>query len=354
MLDAITVTADRPTFQYQRRVSIVIAGAGQRWDFANFRCRFEVRRGDSQAPNTADVRIYNLRDDAANQIAPVTSEFKTLTIKVGYGENTPPEQLGQIFTGTICQVRVGRESALDTYVDITAADGDRAYNFATISASMVAANPAGIAATLQNAMSAHGVTQGTKPAFSTSSVLSRGKVLYGPAKDELRDFCQDVNVAWSVQDQLLTYISMTALQPGPPLKLTPTSGLIGTPEQTQNGITVRSLMNPSIKIGSLIVLDATINRQRYPTDYLSVAGSLATSQQNRINAENQYYVMWVEHSGDTRGTEWYSTMTCLAVDANLIDVDLTGALIAPLGPIVRYGPDGPALNPDGSPILIGG
>jgi hypothetical protein len=339
MLDEITVTADRPTFQYQRRVSIVVAGAGVRWDFANFRCRFDVRRGDLQSPNTCDVRIYNLSDDSANQLAPVTSEFKTLTIKVGYGENTPPEKLGQIFFGTICQVRIGRESQLDTYVDITAADGDHAYNFATISASQVSANPAGIAALLQNAMSAKGVTQGAKPAFSSASVLSRGRVFYGAVKEELRDFAVDANVAWSVQDQLLSFISMTAYsQPGPPLKLTPTSGLIGTPEQTQNGITLRALMNPSIKIASLIELDATINRLRYPTDYLSVGGNLATALQNKTNDQNQYYVMWVEHSGDTRGTEWYTTATCLAVDAHLIDVDLTGALIAPLGPIVRYGP----------------
>ena len=342
VLPEIVVTATRPSFQYQRRVSIVVERIGAQWDFAKFRCRFEVRKGDMQSPNTCDLRIYNLSDDTANQLAAVgASEFKTLTIKVGYGEDTPPALLGQIFTGTIRQVRAGRESQLDTYVDITAADGDHAYNFATVSANMVAANPEGVAQVLQNAMTAigSGVLPGKIPIFSTSAKLSRGRVFYGSAKDELRDWAQDVDVVWSVQDNLLTFISMTAYQPSTaPIKLTPTSGLIGTPEQTQNGITVRCLMNPNIKIASLIVLDATINRMRFAQDFGSVAGNLATQLQNQVNAENQYYVMWIEHVGDTRGTEWYSTMTCLSVDAKLIDVDLTGALIAPSGPTVRYGP----------------
>jgi hypothetical protein len=290
-----------------------------------------VRKGDMETPNSCDLRIFNLNPDTVNALVPVTSEFKTLTIKVGYGVNTPPELLGQIFTGGICQVRAGRESQLDTYVDITAADGDAAYNFATISATQIAANPAGIAALLQNAMSAHGVTQGSKPAFSASSALSRGRVFYGAIKDELRDFTDNVDVVWSIQDQLLTFISMTAYsQPGPPIKLTPTSGLIGTPEQTQNGVTARCLMNASLKIGSLIELEATINPLRLAVNLTSQVANTNALLLSQLSATNMYYVMCVDHTGDTRGTEWYSTLTCLSVDAKLTNIDLTGAInVAP-------------------------
>jgi hypothetical protein len=44
------------------------------------------------------------------------------------------------------------------------------------------------------------------------------------------------------------------------------------------------------------------------------------------------------HDGDTRGQEWYTTATCLAIDSQLGNVNLTGALIASPPPTVRYGP----------------
>jgi hypothetical protein len=37
----------------------------------------------------------------------------------------------------------------------------------------------------------------------------------------------------------------------------------------------------------------------------------------KLNAKGQYYVMAVDHSGDTRGDDWTSRLTMLAVDAEV-------------------------------------
>jgi hypothetical protein len=74
-----------------------------------------------QTPNSADVRIYNVADSTAERIK---NEFTQVVIQAGYQAN-----FGLVFRGTIKQIRKGREDAKDTYVDITAADGDAAYNF---------------------------------------------------------------------------------------------------------------------------------------------------------------------------------------------------------------------------------
>jgi hypothetical protein len=97
-------------------------------------------------------------------------------------------------------------------------------------------------------------------------------------------------------------------------------------------------LNANIKVCSLIQLHATINRMRFGVFLGSEVPNSLNQAQNLINANGLYYVMNVSHDGDTRGTEWYSTATCLAVDARLRNVDLTGALIAAPPPKVRYGP----------------
>jgi len=334
------------TTQYLRKLSVVVAsaterivvqGTGESWDFANFRCRFEVRKGDSQMPNSCDVRIYNLDTPTTNKLAPVTSEFKTLSVSAGYeGGN-----YGQIFSGTIAQVRVGRESQLDTYIDITGADGDHAYNFATVSAAQAALNPAGIAALLQNAMKVYGVVnQPPIPQFLKDKVVdtTRGYSAYGSVKDEMRLLADNNDFYWSMQDGTPTYVSQTEAPTAETIVIGPNSGLIGTPEQTQNGILFRTLLNPNLKVCSLIQLNATINRLRFGLSYLDEVNNRNAAAQNNINSNGLYYVMNVMHEGDTRGNDWYSNATCLAIDARLKNVDLTGALIAAPPPKVRYGP----------------
>jgi hypothetical protein len=94
------------------------------------RVTFQIRRGEMQTPNSADVRIYNVADSTAERIK---NEFTQVVIQAGYQAN-----FGLVFRGTIKQIRKGREDAKDTYVDITAADGDEAYNFSPIARSLAA------------------------------------------------------------------------------------------------------------------------------------------------------------------------------------------------------------------------
>lgn len=321
------------TKQYLRKVSVVIASETQRLDFAQFRCRFQIRKGDQQSPNSCDVRIYNLSDDTANTLAPRTSEFQTLTVSAGYEGN-----YAEVFSGTIAQVRIGRESQLDTYVDVTAADGDHAYSFAAVSAAQAALNPGGIAQLLQNAMKIYGVNTPAIPQFIKDKVVDsvRGYSSYGSVKDEMRLLADNGDFYWSIQGGNPTYVSHTEVPQEEVILIGPNSGLIGTPEQTQNGIVLRTLLNANIKVCSLIQLNATINRLRFGVDLPSQANNVNSARQNNINADGLYYVMNASHDGDTRGTEWYTTATCLAIDSQLSNVDLTAALIASPPPTVRY------------------
>ncbi|MGH9810446.1 MAG: phage protein, partial [Terriglobia bacterium] len=66
--------------QYLRTLSVQVGtDSGQGLDFAQFRVVFQVRRGDIQTPNSADVRIYNVSDQTANRIG--SKEFTRLTLQ---------------------------------------------------------------------------------------------------------------------------------------------------------------------------------------------------------------------------------------------------------------------------------
>lgn len=301
------------TLQYLRKISVIVAtAAGEGLDFADFRVSFQVRRGDRQTPNSCDIRILNLSDATAKKIG--TKEFTQISLKAGYEGN-----FGVIFQGQIKQVRKGRIDQKTTYVDITAADGDSAYHFATISLSLAANFPPvdGLLGMIQSLAQA-GIQQPAKTPQISSNKRVRGRVFYGVTRDELRDFCNANDMKWSIQDGVLTLIPMTGYLPAPIPVISPSSGLIGVPEQTQNGIEMRVLLNPQIKIGQLVKLDSSdINLLRLGLDSGSQSNNLALQQQVKTNADGLYYVMVANHSGDTRGAGWYTDMVCLAVDATI-------------------------------------
>lgn len=336
-LPEITVTsqslASAPTpattLQYLRKFSLNVSGAlGAGLDFAEFRCTFAVRRGDIQTPNSCDARIYNLKNDTARRL--LGNEFTTVTIKAGYEGN-----FAQIFQGSIKQTRKGRIDGRDSYVDITAADGDHAYNFATISQPLVSASDASVMKAIQGALANFNVTTGTLPVFAQAQ-LPRGKVMYGTIKDQLREIANNNDCVWSIQDGALTMIPKTAYIASPPLVISSQNGLIGVPEQTANGIEVRTLLNPSIKIGTSIQLIGTINRLRYGLNINDVPQNLKLQQQVKTNADGLYYVMYVNHQGDSRGVPWFSDLICLAVDAGIPpDIDLSNRFFSATDSIPR-------------------
>jgi hypothetical protein len=353
-LDEITVTAQStanqssttsqtstPSEQFGRKYSLVVGtNSGSAIDLSQLRFKFFTKRGDFENPNTCDVRVYNLSDKTANKVK--GNEFTQLVLKAGYQGN-----YGQIFIGTICQARIGRENQLDSYVDFTAADGDEPYNYAPVISSVAAGanSPNAILAANLNAMRA-GATSGTfgqgYVGQLSSTTTPRGETLYGNARDIMRQLARDNDMSWSIQDGQLTMIPLTSYIPGDAVVISPDTGLVGVPEQTQNGISMRMLLNPYVKIGQTIKLQATVNKLRLtPGAFYDGQNKNLTAAGAKINGQGLYYVMVATHTGDTRGNPWYTDVVCLAVDATLNisikDFYLDNFYVAGVGPVTRFG-----------------
>lgn len=299
------------TTQYLRKVGLVVSVGSKGLDLSNMRIVFRTQQQDADAPNTAVIRVYNLAESTAKSIQ---TEYQQVSLQAGYeGGN-----FGLIFAGTIAQVKRGRESAIDSYVEIYASDGDQAYNFAFCNRTLAAGSSpqdraSAIAQSMDPYLSQKGIT--IPQSVGTGGTLPRGKVLFALARDPLSDLTQSVGCTWSIQNGQVVVIPLTGYAPGEAVVLNADTGMIGIPESTNNGIQVSCLLNPKIKLGTRIQIDnrsintTTVRQQGIFPRY----GDLSFPA--TVTNDGFYRALVVEHSGDNWSTgDWTTHLTCLAID----------------------------------------
>ncbi|TJZ75573.1 phage protein [Chitiniphilus eburneus] len=294
--------------QYLRKVSLKIGNDDQALDLSDLHFRFVIRRGDIQTPNTADIIVYNVSDNTAQS---VQKEYTRVVLQAGYDGS-----FGVIFDGTIKQVRRGRESPTDTYLAITAADGDSAYNFATLNVTLAAGSTAKDRLDeMEKVLGPHGVSIGYTPTLDDSK-LPRGRVFFGPVKNYLSWLVKNAEAKWSIQDGTVQICPLNSYVPGTPVIVSYATGMIGLPEETINGLNMKMLLNPNVKIGTLIQIDnASIQQYRFGMSTSNTVDNENILLMRDKHNDGYYYVMIAEHYGDTRGNDWYTVVRCLAVDA---------------------------------------
>lgn len=303
-------SAPSSELQWLRKVGLIVSSGSSGLDLSSFRIRFRVQQWDvTSAPNHTIIRVYNLSDDTAKS---VQKEFQRVTLQAGYEGGS----FGVIFDGTLKMARRGRESPTDTYLDILAADADVGRNFSVVNKTLAAgATPKD---QMNAVIAAMGLPTGYVPDLPAGA-LSRGKVLFGMARSRMTDIASSSGTTWSVQNGQVVVIPLTGYRPDQAVVLNSNTGMIDKPEQTEDGIHVKTLINPRVKIGTLVQINnASIQRAFLGGDNLFFQGRLETlpGLLPKVTDDGFYRVYVAEHYGDTRGTDWYSDLTCLAIDAS--------------------------------------
>jgi hypothetical protein len=301
---------------FGRKCSLVIGNdSGDGLELSELHVKFVVNRADVQSPAHADIRVYNLSRDTMQRLE---QEFTHVFLQAGYEGN-----YGLIFSGKVRQFRKGRENATDTYLDILAQDGDDGYNFAVLNTSLPANwDQAEMHAEILKAFEPYGVTTGYVPEFG-GPALPRGRVLYGMARDHLRTLAGGSGSSWHISDGLLNMVPLASTLPGDVEVLTSATGMVGMPQQTINGVTVKSLLNPRIKHGGQIKIDnASVQQQAFNISYQPGLANANFAQDGDgpvtntgLDADGNYKVYSITMTGDTRGLEWYSDLICVGLDA---------------------------------------
>ncbi|MEK8128658.1 hypothetical protein WMW72_12145 [Paenibacillus filicis] len=274
---------------FGRRYRVIVSRSdGTALDVSQLRCTFKIQKTIQQQPNFSEIAIYNLAPDTENSII---QEGNRIVIEAGYEGN----QYGVIFDGDVIQPIRDKEDGVTYRLTLYSLDGDRFMNQGFVGFSVLKG---------QSARSLVGniVAQSKVPAqvgsisdgFSAQE-LSRGKVVFGLAKDYLRQLAQSQEASFYIEDGKVNLVRMADLPVGEILDLAPASGLIGNPAQNDQGVTFKCLLNPSVKINTLVRIDNSLIRAQ-------------TYQQGQVirnlDSEGIYRVIKVTYSGDTRGDNW--------------------------------------------------
>jgi hypothetical protein len=330
-----TVTTPAPTSTqlWGRQLSLIVAdqnGDGRELVVPisggpSLHVTFSVKHQILSTPNTMRARIYNLSDQTKKYIASqgtllvqannLNIANGQIVLKAGYAGN-----YGIIFQGSIRQVRIGRENPTDTYVDIFGADGDFSRNWGIINTALAAGySQADVMAVSAAYMKSFGVTAGTPPTVAPGSETTvpiappkaspRGRLLWGNIKDVLHDLAAAHDNTWNLNNNVLNFLPRTAYTPGAAVVLTSHTGLIGLPELTDAGVKARCLLNPALGVGSRVQIANSLIQQP--------AANLGYSALNvfpSLDADGFYKILWIDHTGDNRGTNWYSDFICISID----------------------------------------
>ncbi len=290
--------------QWNRKISLILGSStGDGIDLEGLRIVFKVKKQDFETPNTLEVTIYNPSEDTIKR---TKKEFTDIVLQAGYEGN-----FGVIFKGTIVQTFTSREGGTDTYLRIIATSGDEAYNFAIVNESIEAGGSySDMTQAAFKSMSEKGVTKGYESAEDLSPfTFPRGQVLYGPARKYMQVAAESTQQTWTIDDGKLQIIPIQGYLPDEAVVLNFESGLIGTPEQTEEGIKIRALLNPLLVPGGRVQVDSgLIKEQTFNTKYG------APNFRSFLDADGFYRIIATEHEGDTRGNSWYTDLICVSID----------------------------------------
>jgi len=282
--------------QYLRYCSVT---ADSSIDFSTLRCRFQISQWTMQTPSILKLIISNITPAHAQQF--VHQEYKTITIDAGYQDGH-----GIIFKGDIKQAIYGRESPTDTIVTVYAADLDRFHNYAVVHTTFP---PGSTPQQHVNAAIQAGASMGASKGYIgidlATPTFPRAVTLFGMARDVLANITQGKQATVSYQQGKIQMLKNGQSTPGSAIKLNSTTGLIGMPTQTIQGIFARCLINPAIHIGSQVFIDQKDIQGAYAPITLTSQNEITQAIMAHIAADGLYTVYRIDVDGDTRGNPWY-------------------------------------------------
>lgn len=321
---------------------------GKGIDLSDFKVTFTIDWFNiSSASRVGTFKIYNLSSDTANRIT--GKEFSKLRLIAGYdgiasevsasdvgvARNVDASTVGQtdgrnyglLFTGDLRYAVTGKDNPVDSYVLIQACDTDLAFSTAiTVQTLAAGYTVADMNRALMKDFEAKGASEGITTAMPTT-VFPRGRVLFGSTRKLMDNVAEQCGATWQFVDGQRQMVAKNEYV-HEAIVLNSATGLIGMPQQTiGNGVNVRALINPNIRVNGLIQLDqASVFRTALSNNDIAMAGgqitdqntdgnitlSGTTAQPASIATDGVYIVRGIMYTGDTRGQAWYMDMMCEA------------------------------------------
>lgn len=306
------------------------------WEPPALRVTFDVLQAMNRSPIWyADISIYNLTADTINLfIAAAATGSCWATLSAGF--QTGPNVQSIIWNGPVYQLLYTRENVVDQKLTLHCVAIPNGANllpqafsvgpffsqYNLISKMVQAANLpmlstgpnvvtlGAVASQRMNAVQyPRGNTVfGTLPAYLAQTAAGNGLQTW---LDGVSAYVSEVDNGGVVTPNL---IYAPPFPPGgdqpTPVPVGTTESVIGTPEQTQEGVNFTVLLDPRLKVGLpplLVQLVRTQITQLQRTPYVGNAPLTVLGGPDGSNLT--FFVTQVRHTGDTRGNVWQTDVT---------------------------------------------
>ncbi len=270
---AVAITIARPQSYFIQAPNAVVV--------TNLRVVFNIEKTLGKDPNTCEVKIYNLAERTRGEV-----QAKPLHVRVDAGYDGQVERL---FAGDL-RFAQSKRLPVDWETCLQVADGDRAHRFARVSRSYKAG--VDVKAAIGEVAKSMGlkVPKSVAEARELAAQFTTGLSLHGPSQAELEKLLKPHGFSHSIQDGRLQILKGDAAHPGQAIVISQDSGMVGSPAfgapEKKSGkrlLTVKTLLKPAVFPGGLIKVES-----------LEISGVFRCER--------------VVHSGDTHGSEWYTTI----------------------------------------------
>ena len=263
--------------QFGRQIRLYLGNARESIECSQLRIAFEISKTITSEPNPAKIRVYNLNESHRNAIR--GKEFNRVVLWAGYAE------MRVIFSGDIIKSNITRDG-LDIVTEMECGDGANDITFASVNKTITAG--ADDAVIVRETLRDMGGVSGGVADIPNKRALPRAKVLVGNARDVLSRVSRNNDADWSVQDGALLMLPKNKALESDGFVLSKDTGMIGAPEETNDGLKVACLLNPALRIGSLIRIESILK-----------------------HFNGDYKITELTHSGDYLSDQWQSNIVCV-------------------------------------------
>lgn len=230
----------------------------------DLQCEFSVELSDTSEPNRCTATLYNL---AEGTIKAAQAEGTLIRLTAGY---IGSERV--IFEGGIAKTRRGRGAA-DQSFTVTAFDGGTVRSQTMVSQSFASEVTAtDLIDEIATVLGYSVIVLGSPPALS----YPLGYVLSGSAGAALDTIVASIGARWSAQNSTIVVVHGTGADDGPPPLVSVGTGMIGSPEITDedSSVDVRSLLLPDLTPGRRFRIESRDVTGAFIARKVTHAGSL--------------------------------------------------------------------------------
>jgi len=278
---------------------------------ADIHFTFSIDKNMLRYSQIAEITIHNL---SPNTETDILKNGAAVALEVGYDNGA----YGKIFAGPIRQAIRGKEDGTTYFLRLVCIDGDDPLNLGLCSLSVTAGTTVRKLAEQIARSSTIPFDVKVDPVIGGQQ-LQKSAAVFGKPGDALRNIALNNNAAFYYSDGS-AYVSQ--LSKGPPasvVDLNAQSGMVGMPTQTDQGIKVKCLINPNLKLDSWFHL----NNKSIIVNQLEFG-----VPQTLLDLDGIYRIVSFVASGDTRGNDWYMDIEAISqtgsIPAMLVDPSQNG------------------------------